>query len=624
MPSESSDHSKTRKSFRESIQEVWGPYSQLLPYLKPYRGRFVLGLIFGALGGVVSGTLGLVIKHVSDQVFPSGGGKAAMMKLAQEGGIGPGIEKVLWVCALIPAVMILRSVLSYLNAYCMAWVSLKLLVDIRTDLFAHIIRQSLDFFNKARAGNLISRVSNDTRQAQAALTQVSSDLVTQPFTIVTAIIVLLKLDWKFTLISLVLFPVCLVPIVVYGRRVRKSGRDEEAGAGEMMVILSEALAGIKVIKALGRENFEAKCFQRAGHAQFDNSIRVRKSIEIVGPMIEAVAAVGVGMALVYVYFAHIGAAKFLGLVTALFMLYEPTKKLSRVHVQLQKCLASTTRIFELMQMQPSVRNAPGAIPLTDCRGAITLKNVTFGYGNAAAAVREINLDIEPGKTYALVGESGAGKSTLLALILRFYDPTRGTVSIDGRDLRELTQKSLRENVAIVTQETFLFHESIFNNIQYGRRKATAAEVYEAARQAYAHDFILAQPKGYDTVIGDKGCMLSGGQQQRIAIARALLKNAPILLLDEAMSALDSESERQVQRAIEALATGRTVVAIAHRLSTILKADQIVVMEHGMIQAIGPHRELYEKSGLYRKLYDLQFHGDEEPEASFSEAVAFLQ
>ncbi len=610
------DSQKTKSSFRE----MWEPYSQLLPFLKPYRGRFAVGLVCGALSGVVSGGLGLVIKHVSDQVFSPGTSKAAMTKAAAHAG-GPGIENMLWICALIPAVMVLRSVLSYLNAYCMAWVSLKLLVDIRTSLFAHIIRQSLDFFNKQRAGNLLSRISNDTRQAQAALTQVSGDVITQPVTIITAITVLVTLDWRFTIISLVLFPVCLVPIIVYGRRVRKAGRDEEKEAGAMMVILSEAFAGIKVIKALGREEHEMKCFEKAGHAQFGNSIRVRKSVEIVGPMIEAVAAIGVGMALIYVWHEHISAAKFLGLITGLFMLYDPTKKLSRVHVQLQKCLASTTRIFELMQTQPSVQDAPKAIALQNCRGGISVENVTFQYDTGVAAVRGIDLRVEPGKTYALVGESGAGKSTMLSLILRFYDPTAGVVRIDGHDLREVSQKSLRENIAIVTQETFLFHESIFKNIQYSRLDATAAEVYEAARQAFAHDFILAQPNGYDTVIGDKGCMLSGGQQQRIAIARALLKNAPILLLDEATSALDSESERHIQRALETLSQGRTVVAIAHRLSTILKADQIVVMERGEIREIGKHAELYEKSGLYRRLYDLQFHHPAQPEPELAGAAA---
>jgi ATP-binding cassette, subfamily B, bacterial MsbA len=268
---------------------------------------------------------------------------------------------------------------------------------------------------------------------------------------------------------------------------------------------------------------------------------------------------------------------------------------------------------------PMVQDAPDAIEFTSSKGRIDFENVTFRYSTGVAdAVKNINLQIEPGKTYALVGASGAGKSTILSLILRLYDPTAGAVRIDGHDLRSLTQKSLREQIGLVTQETFLFHDTIFKNIQFGRLNATAEEVYAAAQTAFAHEFILAQPNGYDTVIGDKGCLISGGQQQRLAIARALLKNAPILLLDEATSSLDTESEKQIQKALEKLSAGRTVIAIAHRLSTILSADQIVVLDNGVIKEIGTHAELLEKSGYYRRLYDLQFN---QPSEVVSETVS---
>jgi subfamily B ATP-binding cassette protein MsbA len=267
-----------------------------------------------------------------------------------------------------------------------------------------------------------------------------------------------------------------------------------------------------------------------------------------------------------------------------------------------------------MNLHPTIKDAPDALALNRSQGELRFENLTFAYNKDVTAVQNVNLRIPDGKTYALVGESGAGKSTMISLILRFYDPTAGTIYLDGQNIRKVTQKTLRENIAIVTQDTFLFHDSILENIRYGRLNATDDEVYEAAKQAFAHDFILAQPNGYKTVIGDKGCLLSGGQQQRLAIARALLRDAPILLLDEATSALDSESERQIQSALERLSQGRTVIAIAHRLSTILKADQIVVMHRGQIREVGPHQELYAKSGLYRRLYDLQFHrhnGEEE-------------
>jgi len=324
----------------------------------------------------------------------------------------------------------------------------------------------------------------------------------------------------------------------------------------------------------------------------------------------------VGMALLYVYAANLSAARFLGLVTGIFMLYDPIKTLSRIHIVMQRSVAATAEIFSILDSRPTVQDAPNAGTLSSSEGRIDFENVTFRYANTAAdAISNLTLRFEPGKTHALVGASGAGKSTILSLILRLYDPTTGAVKIDCEDLRSVTQKSLRGQIGLVTQETFLFHDTIFNNILFGRLDATPEEIYEAARAAYAHDFITAQPKGYQTVIGDKGCLLSGGQQQRLAIARAILKNAPILLLDEATSSLDSESEQQIQQALAELAAGRTVIAIAHRLSTILSADQIIVMDCGRVKEIGTHAELLEKSGYYRRLYDHQFNRiQKEPEA----------
>ena len=487
------------RNLREAVREVWVPYSQLFPYLRPYRGRFIVGLICGAMAGVMSGGLGWVIKRVSDGAFAGGVSKSAIMHGAH--AAGPGVEKVIWMCLLIPAFMIARGVFAYLAAYCMAWVGLKLVVDLRDALFRQVLRHSLDFFNKMKSGNLMSHVANDTRMAQQALTQVGADLIVQPITIVSALFFLLRMDWKFTLVSMTLFPFCLIPIQYYGKRARRSGRDEESQAGSLFVILSEAFAGIKLIKALAREDYEAAEFEEAGRMQFRNSLRVRKAIEIVGPMIEGVGAIGAGLAIFYVYIAGMSVGTFIGLLTCTFMLYDPVKKLSKVHVNLQKCLASTTRIFELMALKPRIADAPGAHELVQCRGEIEFEDVSFSYIKNAAALRGFSLRVEPGKYYALVGASGAGKSTVLSLLLRFYDPGSGIIRVDGHDLRQLTQKSLRENIGIVTQDTFLFHESIFDNIQYGRLNATKAEVHEAARQAFAHDFILAQPHGYDTVIG---------------------------------------------------------------------------------------------------------------------------
>jgi subfamily B ATP-binding cassette protein MsbA len=363
-----------------------------------------------------------------------------------------------------------------------------------------------------------------------------------------------------------------------------------------------------VIKSFAREAHQEKEFKRSNQMQFSQMMRIIRSMEATGPLVETIAAVGVGLALLYVYTANLSAGRFFGLISGIFLLYDPIKTLSKLQIVMQQSISATTAIFDLLDTEPTVRDSPDATKLTSATGHIDFENVTFRYANTVTdAVSNLTLHIEPGKTYALVGASGAGKSTILSLILRLYDPTSGAVKIDGRDLRSVTQKSLREQMGLVTQETFLFHDTIFSNIQFGRLDATPEEVHEAARAAYAHDFIIAQPKGYETVIGDKGCLLSGGQQQRLAIARAVLKNAPILLLDEATSSLDSESEQQIQKALAKLATGRTVIAIAHRLSTVLSADQIIVMDRGHIKEVGRHAELLEKSGYYRRLYDHQFN-----------------
>jgi subfamily B ATP-binding cassette protein MsbA len=350
--------------------------------------------------------------------------------------------------------------------------------------------------------------------------------------------------------------------------------------------------------------------------QFAQMMLIIRSKEATGPLVETIAAVGIGLALLYVYAANLSAGRFFGLITGIFILYDPIKTLSKIQLVMQQSIAATTAIFALLDSEPTVQDAPNAAVLSSSQGRIDFENVTFRYANTVTdAIGNLTLRMQPGKTHALVGASGAGKSTILSLILRLYDPTSGAVKIDGHDLRSVTQKSLRERIGLVTQETFLFHDTIFNNIRFGRLDATSDEVHEAARAAYAHDFIMAQPKGYETVIGDKGCLLSGGQQQRLAIARAVLKNAPILLLDEATSSLDSESEQQIQKALAKLAAGRTVIAIAHRLSTVLSADQIIVMDSGRIKEIGTHAELLEKSGYYRRLYDHQFNRvQKEPEA----------
>jgi subfamily B ATP-binding cassette protein MsbA len=610
---------KPKLSLLEALSEGNAGYKKLWPFVDKYRGRFILSIIAGAGSAILTAAqvrvLALVTKHSFSSGADSAGAKGALIvhglymdMTFHDTRTAPVLGHVMLICALLPLVIIARCLFDYMENYYMTWVSLRVLHDLRVKIFHHLLSQSLDFFNKAKLGSLISRVANDTRSAQLAITAVTDDIVTQPLTVIAVVFEMIKIDWRFTLYSLCLFPLCLVPIAVFGRRVRKIGRQDETSNAELMVILHESLAGVRLVKSLCREPYEESRFTDSSNAMVAISLMVRKSMAIVGPIIESLGGLGVWAALVYVSFSHMSYENFTALLVALLVLYTPIKKLSKVHVSIQKALGATTKIFELLDIEPTIKDKPDAVALQNCRGAITFNEVTFTYNpKRPAALRRVSLAVEPGKSYALVGASGAGKSTMFSMLLRFYDPFSGSITLDGHDIRSITQKSLRENIGIVSQDTFLFHETILNNIRYGRLGATDEEVYAAARQAFAHDFILAQPQGYETIVGDKGCMISGGQQQRLSIARALLKNAPILLLDEAMSALDSESEHEIQAAIERLSAGRTVIAIAHRLSTILKSDQIVVMDQGEIKEVGRHDQLLETSVLYRRLYDLQFN-----------------
>src|SRR6059036_1772690 len=535
---------RKRQSVWETLRTASGSYRRLYGYLKPYKTRFILGLLLGFAYGGVNSLLPLATARVTSTIFH--GAAPNPMALRSNLGVldtGPKVNSIVLICLAIPAIMTLRSLCSYGNTYCMQWVSNKVVTDLRAQLFNKMVRLSMDFFNRMRSGLLISRITNETRVVQMALTAVSSDIFKQPVLIVGAISVLFLMDWKFTLITLILFPTCLLPLRIYGRRARKALRGQFEGMGEMVVTMQETFAGIRVIKSFAREAHQEKEFKRSNQLQFSQMMRMIRSMEAVGPLVEIIAAIGVGMALLYVYAANLSVGRFFGLISGIFILYDPIKTLSRIHIVMQRSIAATSAIFSILDSKPTVEDAPGAAVLTSSQGRVDFENVTFRYANTTRdALRNVTLHTEPGKTYALVGASGAGKSTILSLILRLYDPSSGAVKIDGRDLRSVTQRSLREQIGLVTQETFLFHDTIFKNIQFGRLDAMPEQIYEAAHTAFAHDFIIAQPKGYETLIGDKGCLLSGGQQQRLAIARAILKNAPILLLDEATSSLDSESE----------------------------------------------------------------------------------
>jgi subfamily B ATP-binding cassette protein MsbA len=605
----------SKMSFRDFLAAARGPYGRLFSYMRPYMRRFWMGMVCGVCFAAANAGLLLVVKHAGDLVLPTAGKDATahlpqfLQHWAQPGPDGRSpLSFVVGLCLVIPVMMAIRGLFSYLNAYYMLWVSQRVLDDIRQSVYRHTLGQALEFFNRQKAGDLVQTVFNQTRVAQQALTGIASDIVKQPVTILSAVAMMLYYDWKFTVAALGLFPLCLLPVLIVSKKVRKSAAREEDEAGQMMVLMHEAFGGIRVVKTHAREDYEARRFNEANQAMLRFVMKWRKAMELTGPAVETVASLGISGALIYAWWAKLGNGTILALVAALVSIYPSFKALSRVQLMMQKCLAATTKVFQLLDRAPAIQDSPNAQPLAEVKGALRFEGVTFAYaGKEEPVSREVSLTIPIGSTCALVGKTGSGKSTLLALLQRLYEPQQGRISIDGRDIRDITQASLREHIATVSQDVFLFHDTIRQNIRYGRLEATQEEIERAAQTAYAHDFILAQPQGYDTVIGDKGCNLSGGQQQRLSIARALLKNAPILLLDEATSALDSESEKRIQAALEVLTQGRTVIAIAHRLSTILKADQIVVMEDGVVKAVGKHAQLYETSPEYRRLYDMQFN-----------------
>ena len=622
QPCDPMSENQTKKLISSLIRENKDPLLELLQYVKPYRVRYVLGILCGVGFNLINGLIPVFILFVGRVVFGGSEDTNIAAMIPNLGSLTTPVQNfavhtlhldhvsrlqgVIAACLVIPAVMMVRSVLDYLNNYIGIWVGNKVLIDIRARLMAHISKQSLDYFNETRAGTLIQRIFNETLAIQGIFFMLSSQ-ISQPIALVTGVAVLLKLNWLFTVGALVLLPCCIVPVMSLGNRIRRAAHMEQLERGEMMVILHEMIGGIKVIKSFARVDYEVERFNNASRTQFSQMMSVQRTIETIAPVVESLAAFGVALGIFYAYYVGMPGTTLIALCFGIFMLYQPAKGLSKTHLNLIRNLAVAKDVFEMMRRKPTVQDTPDAKPLTNCKGEIAFENVGFGYRAGILALDNFDFRFEQGKYYALVGLSGAGKSTMLSLILRFYDPQSGCIRVDGQDLRALTQDSLREQIGLVSQETFLFHDTIFTNIAYGRLDATQEEVIAASKQAFAHDFIMAQESGYQTIIGDRGCQLSGGQQQRLAIARALLKNAPILLLDEATSALDSESEQQIQLALERLLQGRTVIAIAHRLSTILKADQILVMDSGKLVEAGSHRELFEKGGHYRRLYDLQFH-----------------
>ncbi len=603
---------------------------QLWTFVHPYRGRFFLGLLcgigYGLVNGVLLGTVKVVVQlvfegetnlhqqlaHAPRWIHPLSQPLAALVPEFHAPAANDTLRWALIIGA-IPVIMLARNILQYLSIYLTNWSALHAIADIRTKLFSHLQNLSLGFFNRAKTGDLIARITNDTQVLYGIVGSSFASAVKDPITIFCLLGYQLATNTTLTLISIVVFPVCIVPIIIYGRKVRKSARAVQEYNAELTNLMHESFTGNRVIKAYNLEETVSAQFRATTKKYVGQLMRVVRANEIPSQLMEVFGATGIALVFFYIQRSmqflpkdqQPTASDFLTFVLTIVMIYPPVKAFTRLHNQLHQARAASERVFELLATKNSVPEPAEPKMLHASNADIEIQNLDFNYGEKPV-LRNINLTVKAGQLVALVGHSGSGKTTLANLLLRFYDPVRGTVKIGGVDLRDVSTRDLRNQIAVVAQENILFNDTIRRNIELGRLGATSEEIIAAARHASAYEFILQKPEGIEAVIGEKGVSLSGGQRQRLAIARAVLKNAPILVLDEATSALDTESERAVQTALDELMKGRTTICIAHRLSTILHADLIVVLDQGRIVEQGRHDELVNRGGIYQKLYELQF------------------
>ena len=513
------------------------------------------------------------------------------------------------------AIAVIKGLATYIQSYLMGVFGQRIIADVQNSLFAHLIRADIAFFHATATGGLISSFLNDANLLREALNKALTGIAKDSLTLIFLVGVLFWTDWKLAFVATVVLPLAIIPIRTLGKRTRKASTQNQERTGEFSSLLGEAFAGARHIKAYGMEAHETERARQANERRLAAMFKVIRARAASAPTVEALG--GLAAAAVVFYAAGFGdvqnrmtAGEFFTFITALGLAYQPLRSLANLNTALQEGLAAAQRVFAMLDTEAAIKDAPGAAALRVDGGAVRFDNVMHAYSEGAPALRGISFAVPAGQTVALVGPSGAGKSTVLNLIPRFYDADEGAVTIDGQDVRAVTQASLRAAIGLVSQESTLFNDTIRANIAYGRPGATDDEIVAAARAAAAHDFITGLPAGYNTMVGESGLKLSGGQRQRIAIARAVLKDAPILLLDEATSALDSDSERQVQDALKRLSEGRTTLVVAHRLSTVIDADKIVVLDDGRIVASGTHAELLARGGLYARLYALQGQPDD--------------
>lgn len=603
--------------------KYWDEVRRLWSYVRPHALSLAGGAVLLGFVGLAEGLVALMIIPAVDVVLNphSTTHTLALVKLPYGRTIDlnsffPSSVHYVWTIFAISLVILFisKAVAEFLGSTTVQYVGHSAVMDLRNQVYEKLIRQPVGFFQHNPVGRVMSAVINDIEQMRSAFSEYLADFFRQIFTLVALVLVLLRLNWPLALGSVVFIPLVVYPVGKLGRRIRRSTEQSRSRLADLSQLLQETISGNRVVKAFGMEDFETKKFRESSRQLRRENMRWVRAYVATSPLMDILSAVVFSILLLYarnqITYNRMTLGEFFAFVYALLKAYEPIKRLGGIYQLFQQTLGASTQVFAFLALKEEITEAPGAVALPCFSREVEFDDVSFAYDGGPFILRNIDLRVPAGAVVAIVGSSGAGKTTLVNLLPRFHSATSGSVRIDGVDLRDVTLRSLREQMAIVTQETILFNDTVWNNLCYGRPDLPEERVISAAKAALAHDFITQLPQGYQTPISDRGQRLSGGQRQRIAIARALLKDAPILILDEATSELDSESEMLVQRALGKLMEGRTVLVIAHRLSTIRRADLIVALDGGTIRERGTHEELLARGGIYSRLYAMQFHDEE--------------